>query len=459
MAGNLPAPLTSFVGRRHELAEIGRLLAVRRLLTLTGVGGVGKTRLAIQAAAAARPANPDGVWLVDLAPVRDPAAVVTTVAGLLQLPDLDAGPALGSLVDRLSGRRALILLDNCEHLTAACAELAKTLLSACPQLRLLVTSRQMLGLTGEQVFAVPSLSVPDEALQLLRERATAVRPDFRLTEAACAPATRLCAALDGLPLAIELAASRLRTLTVEQAADRLDDPFTLLTGGCTTASPRQRSLRGMVDWSYELCTPAEQRLWRRLSVFRGGFDLDAAEEVCSGHGIADHEVLDLVDRLISKSVVLVHDHDGMPRYRLLRTFLEYGRCRLRSSGEERHVLRRHHDFHLGLAERLASRCHLPGRREAPGRLRADADPDPDGATRRTAPATDGNPLSRRETEVAALVAQGMTNRQIASTLGVSPRTADRHIENILVKLVVGRRAQIAAWWSEHGTPTAPMPAP
>ncbi|SPF07264.1 LuxR C-terminal-related transcriptional regulator [Streptomyces sp. MA5143a] len=369
--GNLPAALTSFVGRRREVAEIRRLLGVGRLLTLTGVGGVGKTRLALGAAEASRKAFPDGVWVVDLGAVEDPSAVTVTAAGALRVPDCGSGPVLGQLTGHLARRRALIVLDNCEHLIDACAELAKALLSACPEVRILATSRQTLRVTGEHVFTVPPLSVPDDALELLRDRTTALRPDFRITGANRAQAIRLCTDLDGLPLAIELAASRLRTLTVEQTVDRLADRFALLTGGCRTALPRQRTLRGMIEWSYELCTPVERLLWRRLSVFAGGFALEAAEQVCAGDGLAAHEVLDLLDRLVAQSVVLTCECEGMPRYRLLQTMREYGRARLTESGEEQHLLRRHRDFFLALAECTAARWFGPGQEEALIRLRMD----------------------------------------------------------------------------------------
>ncbi|MGJ5897809.1 LuxR family transcriptional regulator [Streptomyces sp. V2] len=371
VAGNLPTALNSFVGRRAETAEIRRLLAAGRLVTLTGAGGAGKTRLALTAAAASRKAFPDGVWLVELAAVRDPSTVPAATADALRLPDRTARPALDRLTHHLARHRALIVLDNCEHVIDASAGLAKTLLSACPELRVLATSRQTLGVTGENVFVVSPLSIPDEAVELLRQRATAIRPDFRLTDADRARATRLCAALDGLPLAIELAASRLRTLTVEQVVELLEDRFALLTGGCRSTSPRQRTLRGMIEWSYELCTPAERLLWNRLSVFAGGFGLDAAETVCTGDGIAAHEVLDLLDRLVAQSVVLTCERDGMPRYRLLETIRTYGRSRLAASGEERPLLRRHRDFFLALAERTAAAWLGPGQREALARMRTE----------------------------------------------------------------------------------------
>ncbi|WP_416986399.1 ATP-binding protein [Streptomyces sp. T028] len=241
--GNLPEAFTTFVGRRHDIAEVRRLLGSARLLTLTGVGGVGKTRLALEVAAAARKAFPDGTWLVDLAPARDRSAVATAAATGVGIVDSGARPVLGMLAEHLAERRALIVLDNCEHLVDACAELVDTLLSACPGLRVLATSRQTLGIAGEHVFTVPPLKVPDDAVELLRDRACAVRPGFRVTDANWDTVTRLCADLDGLPLAIELAASRLRTLTVEQAVDRLEDRFALLTGGNRTP-PAAHAARG-----------------------------------------------------------------------------------------------------------------------------------------------------------------------------------------------------------------------
>ncbi|MEU1181921.1 LuxR C-terminal-related transcriptional regulator [Streptomyces sp. NPDC005820] len=370
-AGNLPVAFTSFVGRRHLIAEIRRVLGPARLLTLTGMGGVGKTRLALEAAAASRRAFADGVWLVDLAPVREPLAVADAAAAALGVPELGARPALDRLTGYLAGRRALIVLDNCEHLVDACAELAQALLSAAPEVRVLATSRQTLGIAGEHVLVVPPLSVPDEAVELLRDRATAVRPEFRITDLNRAGASRLCAGLDGLPLAIELAASRLRTLTVDQAVDRLEDRFTLLTSGSRTARPRQRTLRALVDWSYELCGPAERLLWNRLSVFVGGFTLDAVEGVCVGEGIARHEVVDLLDRLVGQSIVLVIEQEGLPRYRMLETIRRYGRLRLAESDEEQRLLTRHRDFFLALAEHAAGTWYGPGQQQTLARLRAE----------------------------------------------------------------------------------------
>ncbi|WP_256251912.1 LuxR C-terminal-related transcriptional regulator [Streptomyces sp. yr375] len=369
--GNLPAAFTTFVGRRHDIAEVRRVLGAARLLTLTGVGGVGKTRLALEAAAASRKAFPDGTWLVDLAPLRDPASVASAAATAVGILDLGVRPTLEQLATHLAGRRALIVLDNCEHLIEACAELAGTLLSAGPELHILATSRQTLGIAGEHVLTVAPLSVPDEAVELLRDRATALRPEFQINDSNWDSVIRLCDGLDGLPLAIELAASRLRTLTVQQTVDRLEDRFTLLTGGSRTARPHQRTLRALIDWSYELCGPAERLLWNRLSVFTGSFGLDAAEEVCAGEGVPRHEVLDLLDRLVTQSVVLTTEYEGLPRYRLLETIRQYGRERLAESGEEPHVLRRHRDFYVALAQRIADRWYGPGQEDALTRLRAE----------------------------------------------------------------------------------------
>jgi predicted ATPase/DNA-binding CsgD family transcriptional regulator len=367
--GNLPAALTSFVGRQRDVAEVRRLVRTARLVTLTGAGGVGKTRLALRVAALSRNAFPDGVWLVDLAPVRDPAMVAATAAAAFRLPDLGTRPVLDLLTSHLAQHRALIVLDNCEHLAEAGTELATRLLAACPELRVLATSRRILRVVGEHVHTLAPLPADGQAVELLQDRVAAVRPGFRVTEANRAQVVRLCSELDGLPLAIELAAARLRSLPLDQLMERLSDRFSLLTGGGT--APRQHSLLGTVEWSYELCTATERLLWNRLSVFPGGFGLDVAEDVCAGDGIAAHEVLDLLDRLVAQSVVFTCDHDGLPRYRLPAILREYGAARLAELGERERLLRRHCDFFLRLAERLALRWYGPGQKEALARLRAD----------------------------------------------------------------------------------------
>ncbi|MGQ4358394.1 LuxR C-terminal-related transcriptional regulator [Streptomyces sp. SAS_272] len=368
--GNVPAAFTSFVGRQSEVCEVSGLLGKARLLTITGPGGVGKTRLALEVAAGLAKTFPDGVWLVELAPIEEPAAVADAVATALGVPDLGARPAVERLARYLAERRVLVVLDNCEQVAGVCAELAKVLLSAAPELHILATSRHTLGVTGEHVFAVPPLS-PQDAARLMEDRAAAVRPGFQVSDANRAQVARLCADLDGLPLAIELAVSRLRILTVDQMVERLEDRFALLNVGSPTAWPHQRTLRGMIDWSYELCAPVERLLWNRLSVFAGGFDLDAADGVCAGDGIAEREVLDVLDRLVVQSVVLTTETEGLPRYRLLETIRQYGRERLAESGEEDTLLRRHRDFFLALAQRIHEGWYGPGQVQDLARLRAE----------------------------------------------------------------------------------------
>ncbi|GGN19510.1 helix-turn-helix transcriptional regulator [Streptomyces fuscichromogenes] len=368
-ADTLPTALPSFVGRQEDTAEVRRLLGRARLLTLTGVGGVGKTRLALEVAQGARAAFPDGVWLVDLAPVRQASAVAGAVAAALRLPGDGMTPVLDHLVEYLAGRRALILLDNCEHLVDPCAHLAQVLLAAATELRVLVTSRQSLGLPGEHLFTVDPLPVPDQAVELLRERAVAVQPEFAVDATNREAVVRLCRELDGLPLAIELAAAWLRTLTVDQITDRLADRFALLSRGSRTAPPHQRTLRATLDWSYGLCTPAEQALLARLSVFAGEFTLEAAEEVCSGDGIARYEVLYLLDRLVTQSVVVVRRYRARTAYRLLETVRQYGRDRLAESGEEQRAQLQHRDYFLALAEGIAAAWCGPGQQEGLERLR------------------------------------------------------------------------------------------
>src|SRR5215813_12089138 len=289
--GNLPIDVTSFVGRRRELSEARRLLGDARLLTLAGAGGVGKTRLALRLAAEVRRTFPDGVWLADLALLQDGELVPQTVIAALGLQDHSARVPVDTLLEYLADKRLLLVLDNCEHVLDACAVLAAKLLSEAEALRILATSRQLLNVEGEQVLEVPPLSVPDsdrlsaggslieyEAVRLFAERAAAVVRDFAVTAGNSAVVARLCQGLDGIPLAIELAAVRLRVLSAEQILGRLDDRYRLLTGGSRTALERHRTLRAAIEWSYDLCSAREQVLWRRLCVFSGGFDLDAVEQ-------------------------------------------------------------------------------------------------------------------------------------------------------------------------------------
>jgi predicted ATPase/DNA-binding CsgD family transcriptional regulator len=359
--GNLPAEVTTFVGRRQEVAGIRRMLAASRLVTLTGPGGVGKTRLAQRAGAGVRRGFPDGVWFVELAELRDPDLVAVTVGEALGLRDGTVGPDVTELAEFLADRQALLILDNCEHLIGACADLAETLLRACPELRILATSRQALRLGSEANLTVQPLSVPGqdaacdpvdlvkyESASLLVERATAVLPKFRVTDDNCATIVRLCQVLEGIPLAIELAVARLRVLSLEQILERLTDRYSLLTAGARNAPARQQTLRALIDWSWDLCSDAERTLWSRLSVFSGGLELEAAEAVCADDELPTGRILDLVSSLVEKSV-LIRAGNGNARYHLLEVIREYGAAKLLAAGDQAAVARRHCQWFAELA--------------------------------------------------------------------------------------------------------------
>jgi predicted ATPase/DNA-binding CsgD family transcriptional regulator len=354
---NLPADVTSFVGRRREIADIKTRLSGSRLVTLTGMGGVGKTRLGLRVAWEVRRGFADGVWLVELAGLRDPGLVAHSLATSLGLREGSAGLSPAWLSDLLATRQVLIVLDNCEHLLDPCAVLANELLRACRGVRILATSRQALGIDGEYVVGVLPFSVPEhgqrtstkelaryEAVNLFVERATAVRDGFQIDPANQAAVAAICRRLDGIPLAVELAASRLRGLSVDELMVRLDDRYALLTGGSRAALPRQQTLRSLIDWSFDLCSGAERLLWARLSVFAGGFDLAAAERVCSDHGLGSDAVWDLVTRLVDKSIVVATEGVLGARYELSETLREYGRDRLLESGDTDRVRARHRDW-------------------------------------------------------------------------------------------------------------------
>ncbi|WP_051969356.1 ATP-binding protein [Kitasatospora azatica] len=353
--GRLPAEVTSFVGRRAELAELAELLTRARLVTVTGPGGVGKSRLALRAARAAAEGYPDGAFLVEVGQVQDPLLLGHAVLESLGLTDATARPPLEVLLEQLADRRLLVLLDGCEHLVAPCAELVGALLRGVPGLRVLATSRERLRADGEHLLPVAPLPVdgtaggPAEAVRLFVDRAAAVLPGFALTERNGAEVALLCRRLDGIPLALELAAGRLSALSLEQVSSRLDDRFRLLTGGCLGTLPRHQTLRTTIGWSHELCTAQERLLWARLTVFAGCFDLEAAEFVCAGDGIDPEEVLDLVAGLVGKSVLLRLEEAGAVRYRLLATLRDYGALWLRAAGEGHRLRRRHRDWYLGLA--------------------------------------------------------------------------------------------------------------
>jgi len=357
--GNLPAETTSLVGRRGELARVRRLCARYRLVTLTGVGGVGKSRLALRAAAQLRAQFPDGVWLVQLSALQHGALLGHAIAGALGLADQTLRSMGEVLTDYLAGRRLLLVLDTCEHLVEECAETAEMLLEAAVGLRILATSRQSLDVPGERVLVVGPLPVPepattmgghDDAVALFCDRAAEVVPGFALTRHNRAEVARLCRRLDGIPLAVELAAVRLRELSVDQLAQRLDDRFALLgTAEDQAALARHQTLRTAIGWSHELCEPPERLLWARLSVFAGEFDADAAEQVCAGPQLPDVAVFGVLFGLVDKSIVLQRETPDGVRYRLLDTIREYGAGWLHALGEEQEVKRRHRDHYLALA--------------------------------------------------------------------------------------------------------------
>jgi non-specific serine/threonine protein kinase len=369
-AGNIPVPLSSFVGRRREVSDAKRLLSGSRLVTLTGPGGVGKTRLALKLAVDVRRAFGDGVWLVELDQLLDPALVPHTVAEALGLREQSGHPPIAALEDYLAQRRALLVLDNCEHLVDPVATLADTLLRSCPQLRILATSREPLGIGGEAKLPVPSLSAPHprrrpssanesspnelshgEAVTLFAERAASVVPGFTITEDNRPAVAEICHRLDGLPLAIELAAARLPALSAQQIAHRLDDRYRLLTTGPRGAPTRQQTLRSCIQWSYDLCTPQEQLLWTRLAVFTGGIELDTTEAVCGGDDLAPETIFEVVASLVDKSILIREEHGEVVRYRLLDTIREYGREKLRETREYEPLRRRHRDWYDDLAAR------------------------------------------------------------------------------------------------------------
>jgi predicted ATPase/DNA-binding CsgD family transcriptional regulator len=363
---NVPAQVSSFIGRERELAEVRALVAGSRLVTLTGAGGAGKTRLGLQVVAGLADGAGDGVWFADLAPLTDPDLVAVTVADVLGVRQEAGRPVLDTLADALAGRNLLVLLDNCEHVIGACAKLADTLLRSCPGLVLLATSREPLGVHGERVYRVPSLGVPadgdgvaairaSEAVRLLEERAAAQAVPLEWDGPAAAMAGRICRRLDGIPLALELASARLRTMPAAEIDARLDERFALLTGGSRAALPRQQTLRAMVDWSWELLTAPEQAVLAALSVFAGRFGLAAAEAVAAGPDVPAGDVLGHLGALVDKSLVLFGDAGTGPGgYRLLETVRQYAAGRLDALGPAAGAARAaHRDYYLALAEAAA----------------------------------------------------------------------------------------------------------
>jgi non-specific serine/threonine protein kinase len=380
-AGGLRGELTEFVGRRAELARVRAALEGARLVTLTGPGGIGKTRLALQVAAGAGRAYRDGVWLAGLTGLRDPGLLVAEVARSLELSDKSARWALASLADYLQARQLLLVLDGCEQLADACAVMADALLRGCPELRIIATSRHVLGVAGEVTVAVPPMTVPGEggqerpgellgyeAVRLFAGRGAAVLPGFAVDAGNGTAVAGVCRALDGIPLAVELAAVRLRSLSPGQILARLDSRFQLLSGGDPAGQPHHRTLQAALEWSYDLLTEAEQAMWRRVSVFAGSFDLDAAETVCAVGRLAAGQITDLIDALVAKSILL-REGQGTARYRLLDTIREFGLAKLRGRGNERALRRRHRAYYAALAAR--PQAFGPGRAEWIAALDAD----------------------------------------------------------------------------------------
>jgi predicted ATPase/class 3 adenylate cyclase/DNA-binding CsgD family transcriptional regulator len=351
-ATNLPVQLTSFVGRDAQLTQLRELLAQNRVVTLTGAGGVGKTRLAIQVADQLAGEFGDGVWYVDLAPITDPELVAVTVARALGLPDQPGRSTMDTLVRFVRDRQLLVVLDNCEHLLDASAELVIALLSGAARLTLLATSREAIGVAGEVSWRVPSLSLDGEAIELFIDRARHARPDFSLTDDTAAVAGEICARLDGVPLAIELAAARVRALSLAEILESLHDRFRLLTGGARSAVRRQQTLRASVDWSHALLTQPERVLLRRLAVFMGGFNFDAAQAVAGHDEVERFQVLDQLTLLVDKSLVVADDAGGRTRYRLLETVRQYALEKLGESGEADAVRARHRDHYTAIAALL-----------------------------------------------------------------------------------------------------------
>jgi len=359
---NLPAPLTSFVGRERDLARLEGLLGQARLVTLTGPGGAGKTRLALELASGVLGRFPDGVWLVDLASLSDASLIAAAALSAVGAPGQPGRPAIDTLAGFLIRRRALVVLDNCEHLVDGCAELAGRLLAACPEVKVLATTREAMNIPGEVLWKVGPLTVPDEgcavdglqsseAVVLFTDRTRAVEPDFEITTQNAGAVTQICRRLDGMPLAIELAASRVRSMAVQELSSRLGDRFRLLTGGARTALPRQRTLEATITWSYDLLSEEERVVFDRLSVFSGGCTTDSARRVCSGGAVSEERVLELVGLLADRSM-LVADKNGEPktRYRMLETLRQFGQERLAARGQSGAVRERHLEWAINFAE-------------------------------------------------------------------------------------------------------------
>jgi len=364
---NLPSQITSFIGRENEIAEVKNHASSHRLVTLTGSGGTGKTRLSLQVAVDLLDSFPDGVWFVELAPLSDPNLIPSTILSALGISEQSDKPALDVLQEYLQPRKLLLVLDNCEHLIANSATVANAILSAAPDMKILASSREALGVKGELSWHVPSLSLPDpkklpelealtqyESVRLFIDRAILVNSHFTVTKDNAPAIAQICYRLDGIPLALELAAARVKMLSVDQISSRLDDRFRLLTGGARTALPRQQTLRSMIDWSYDLLSEQEKTLFRRLAVFVGGWTLEAAEAVCGEEGIGSEQILDLLSQLVNKSLVNVENIRNESRYHRLETIRQYAREKLFESGEGEQIRDQHLKAFVKLAEQAES---------------------------------------------------------------------------------------------------------
>ncbi|HUG33889.1 MAG TPA: adenylate/guanylate cyclase domain-containing protein, partial [Anaerolineales bacterium] len=364
---NLPAQLTSFIGREKEMAEIKQAIHEHRLVTLTGSGGTGKTRLSLQVAAELIDQFRDGVWFMELAPLTNPDLIPQTVLSAFGVREQQGRTATQILTDYVREKNLLLVMDNCEHLIKACAVLADAMLNTAPAITILATGREALGVKGEVTWHVPSLSLPDanhlppldqlsqyEAVELFIERALLAQPHFIVTKNNAPAIAQICSRLDGIPLAIELAASRVSALSADQIAARLDDRFRLLTGGARTSLPRHQTLRATIDWSYDLLSENEKILLRRLAVFVGGWTLEAAESIC-GEGGSDFDAFDLLTHLVDKSLVIIYESKNGTRYHMLETTRQYAQEKLLVSEEVESMRKRQRDWFLGLVERADPR--------------------------------------------------------------------------------------------------------
>lgn len=476
---NLPSELSSFVGREEELTEVKRLLENNRLLTLTGSGGCGKTRLASAAASEVVERFEDGVWMVELASLAESSLVPQAVAFTLGVRERPGSSLTEALSAYLRTRKLLLLLDNCEHLIDACAELAGALLHSCPGLRVLATSREVLGITGEIAWPVPSLSLPGlrrlpeieslpryESARLFVERTAAVKPNFKLTEQNAPAVAQVCYRLDGIPLALELAAARTKVLSVEEISARLGDSFRLLAAGSRTAMPRQRTLHATMDWSHELLSQKERVLFRRLSVFAGGFTLEAAESICAGE---DERARNLLEEGLKLSAELGNEADVAHCLEGLASIVAAEGSIVRAArlwGAEETLLEKLEDaVYTYVPDRALHRSQVAARSEldeaawtaawTEGRAMSleqaveytlEQEPAPEPA----APEPYLAGLSAREADVLRLVATGLTNAEVAEKLFLSSRTVDWHLSSIYRKLGLHSRTEASRFASEHG---------